>query len=263
MIARDSMQAIRERIWTLLEQSGASPPGAHGRIPDFDGADTAADRLGQLLEWQTAGVVKANPDRAQLPVRQRALHEGKLVFMAVPKLAEIQPFYRLEPRELHQAGLNLDDVAAHQTAARAVPKAQLTELQPVDLIVCGSVAVNHNGVRIGKGAGYAGIEVALLAETGLLAARTTIVTTVHDLQLLGEPLPRNSHDFTVDYIITPSQTIQCPNPHRPTGLDWQHLQPDQLRAIPILRSLRSKRAVMDRLMPFANGGSRRGAPEEL
>lgn len=238
MTATDAKQAIRERIWTLLEQSGAAPPGAHGRIPDFHGADTAAARLTRLFQWQTARVIKANPDRAQLPVRQRALHDGKLVYMAVPKLADLQPFYRLEPQELHQAGLNLDEVAAHQTAAHTVPKAHLHELQPVDLIVCGSVAVNRNGIRIGKGAGYADIEVALLAETGLLTTHTTtIITTVHDLQLLDQPLPHDPHDFTVDYIITPNQTIHCPNPHRPTGIDWQHLHPGQLDAIPILRSM--------------------------
>lgn len=36
--------------------------------------------------------------------------------------------------------------------------------------------------RIGKGAGYGDIEVALLAEAGLSGPETTIYTTVHDLQ---------------------------------------------------------------------------------
>ena len=69
-------QAIRERIWRLLDQQGASPrPGAAGRIPNFVGADAAADRLAQLPASQAATVVKANPDKAQPPVRLLAPEE--------------------------------------------------------------------------------------------------------------------------------------------------------------------------------------------
>jgi 5-formyltetrahydrofolate cyclo-ligase len=37
--------------------------------------------------WQAAETLRANPDSAQLPVRQRALEDGKTVYMAVPRLA--------------------------------------------------------------------------------------------------------------------------------------------------------------------------------
>lgn len=84
--------AIRERVWTLLERERAVPPGVHGRIPAFHGAEAAAGRLARLSVWQAARVVKAVPDQAQLPVRARALADGKLVYMAVPRLAEALPF---------------------------------------------------------------------------------------------------------------------------------------------------------------------------
>jgi 5-formyltetrahydrofolate cyclo-ligase len=231
-------QAIRQRIWDALEQSGAAPRGAHGRIPDFEGSDRAADRLAELDAWRAAHVLKANPDRAQLPVRQRALHDGKLVYMAVPKPADIRPFFRLDPDELRAAGLDLDEVAAHRVAAQSVPKVHVTELRPVDLIVCGSVAVDRCGVRIGKGAGYSDIEVGLLAEAGLISERTTIVTTVHQLQVADDPLPHDRHDFTVDYIVTPEQVISCTGPtNRPTGLVWEDLTAAQAAAIPVLTGM--------------------------
>ncbi|GGL32796.1 hypothetical protein GCM10011588_54540 [Nocardia jinanensis] len=72
----------------------------HGYMPTFFGAEAAADRLAELPVWKRARVVKAVPDTAQLPVRARALAEGKLVYMAVPDLAEPQPFYLLDPRTL-------------------------------------------------------------------------------------------------------------------------------------------------------------------
>jgi len=42
-------------------------------------------------------------------------------------------------------------------------------MRPVQLVVCGSVAVNRTGARRGKDAGDSGIEVALLTGAGLIA----------------------------------------------------------------------------------------------
>ncbi|HEY3893977.1 MAG TPA: 5-formyltetrahydrofolate cyclo-ligase [Pseudonocardiaceae bacterium] len=224
-------ETIRQRIWTQLEESGASPRGAHGRIPDFVGSDHAADLLTTLTEWQQAATVKANPDHAQQPVRARALRHGKLLFMAVPKLANIKPFYRLDPREL---GEHPERSADRHIAAESAPTVAVQELPPIDFIVCGSVAVNHEGVRIGKGAGYSDIEIALLAEAGLLSDRTVIVTTVHTLQVVEEPLPRVDHDFSVDMIITPDEVIRCSPSCRPRGLEWKHLSPEKIATIPVL-----------------------------
>ena len=36
-------------------------PGAAGRIPNFTGAEAAAERLRGLPAWQAAGTVKSNP----------------------------------------------------------------------------------------------------------------------------------------------------------------------------------------------------------
>jgi 5-formyltetrahydrofolate cyclo-ligase len=92
-------QQIRERIWALLEREGAAkPPGrVVGKIPNFLGAEAAAEQLAALPAWETAHVVKANPDKAQRSVRARALAEGKVLYMAVPRLADELPFYLLDP----------------------------------------------------------------------------------------------------------------------------------------------------------------------
>lgn len=83
-------------------------------------------------------------------------------------------------------------------------------------------------------AGYSDIEVALLAEAGLLQPTTTIVTTVHELQVLDEPLPRNDHDVTVDYILTPGRTIACTRRYRPSGISRELVTPEMKSAIPVL-----------------------------
>ncbi|MGY0063179.1 5-formyltetrahydrofolate cyclo-ligase [Streptomyces sp. LZ34] len=228
---REAKQAVREHVWALLEREDAAPEGVAGHIPDFMGADAAAQRLAEHPVWQVAHVIKAVPDLAQLPVRARALQDGKQLYMASPKLASEKPFYLLAPEKLtvppHEA-------AAHRTAAKVAQPVDLDEMPPVDLIVCGSVAVNLEGVRLGKGAGYSDIEVALLQESGLIGPDTIIATTVHPLQVLDEILPEADHDFHVDLIITSDETIECPPRPRQHSIIWKHLTPNAVAAIPAL-----------------------------
>ncbi|ASO21304.1 5-formyltetrahydrofolate cyclo-ligase [Actinoalloteichus hoggarensis] len=224
-------QAIRQRVWDVLEREQAAPPGVHGRIPAFVGAEAAADRLAGLPAWHAARTLKAVPDKAQLPVRAQALAEGKLVYMAVPKLAEALPFYLLDPETL---SVPPSEAASSRVAATIARKIGVDEMRPVDLIICGSVAVNRQGVRLGKGAGYSDIEVALLQEAGLIGPNTTIMTTVHSLQVVDEELPEAKHDFSVDLIVTPDEVIECGPPRRPAGLYWDSLSREKIEAIPLL-----------------------------
>lgn len=226
-------QAFRERIWALLEREQAAPRGVYGRIPAFVGAELAAERLAELSAWRNAEVIKAVPDKAQLPVRARALAEGKLLYMAVPKLAGPQPFVLLDPARL---SVPFDQAASSKIALDVGMPIGVEDMQPVDLVICGSVAVNRQGVRLGKGAGYSDIEVALLVEANLLSERTTIVTTVHDLQIVDDDLPETDHDFSVDLFVTPTQVISCGPPRRPTGLDWSLLTAERVAAMPVLKA---------------------------
>lgn len=100
-------------------------------------------------------------------------------------------------------------------------------------VVCGSVAVNRDGTRLGKGAGYSDLEMALLAEAGLMGPGTVIVATVHPLQVLGEPIPEAGHDFSVDLIVTTRDVVRCGTPRRPAGLDWGLLPASMIAAIPV------------------------------
>src|SRR5688500_11488293 len=93
--------ALRREVWAQLRAAGVARfPGAEGRIPNFTGAEAAAERLRTTPEWKSARTVKANPDAPQWPVRQRALEDGKLLFMAVPRLADERPFFVLDPAHL-------------------------------------------------------------------------------------------------------------------------------------------------------------------
>jgi 5-formyltetrahydrofolate cyclo-ligase len=110
----------------------------------------------------------------------------------------------------------------------------LSSVPHIDLVVCGTVAVNRRGVRVGKGGGYSDLEFALLSESGAIDARTVVVTTVHPVQLLDEDLPETRHDFRVDVIVTPDEVVRCRRAHRPRGIVASHLDRDTAAAIPVL-----------------------------
>jgi 5-formyltetrahydrofolate cyclo-ligase len=232
--------ALREEVWEALRAAKVARfPGAAGRIPNFTGAEAAAERLRDRPEWQNATTVKANPDSPQLRVRQRALEDGKTLYMAVPRLAEPEPFFALDPDHLAEPPRKAASISG---AARSARRVRLDELTPVDLVVMGSVAVGEDGARLGKGGGFADLEFALATAAGLIGPHTIIVTTVHELQVrpAGEILV-TSHDVPVDLIVTPGRVIDCRGHSlaRPTtGIEWADLTDDKIAAIPLLSALR-------------------------
>jgi 5-formyltetrahydrofolate cyclo-ligase len=114
-------------------------------------------------------------------------------------------------------------------------------MRAIDVVICGSVAVNRSGARVGKGAGYSDLEVALLIEAGLVTEKTIIVAPVHQLQVVDEEIPETAHDFSVDLIITPDEVIECPDRRRPQGVIWEDLTAEKVAAIPVLATLAEAR----------------------
>ena len=233
----DVKQQIRETVWRLLEQEGASRfPGARGRIPNFIGAEDAARQLAVTPEWAEAGVLKANPDSPQLPVRARALAEGKLLYVAVPRLRDVQPFLLLDPAKL---GADARKAASIGGGARLGRPVDISSIRRIDLVVCGSVAVNRKGARLGKGGGFSDLEYGLLTQAGLVDDNTTVATTVHSLQVLEEDLPETRHDFRVDLIVTPQEVIRPGRRRRrrTPGIVWSDLDDDKISEIPVIEEL--------------------------
>ncbi len=235
-------RALREEVWSRLEAEGVRRfPGPRNRISNFVGAEAAAERLRTTSAWQRARTIKANPDSPQWPVRQRALEDGKVVYMAVPRLAEPDPFFLLDPDHLADGPRRASSIKGAGDSARTVP---LEELEAVDLVVTGCVAVGRDGARLGKGGGFSDLEFALASEAGLIDDDTVVATTVHDLQVL-EPgrIPLAEHDVRVQLIVTPSEVIEVEAAGaRPAGrLRWEELTDDKVEAIPLLSRLRATR----------------------
>jgi 5-formyltetrahydrofolate cyclo-ligase len=237
--SRDEKQMWRERVWEAMRAAHVARfPGAKGRIPNFTGAERAADRLAGTEAWAATGVLKSNPDLPQLPVRVAALAAGKTVVMAVPRLRTPEPFLLLDPDRLEVPPRKAASIKGSDTHGRPIGVADVPRL---DLVVCGSVCVNPAGVRIGKGGGYSDLEMGLGRAAGWIDERTTIVSTVHPLQLVDDELPETDHDFRIDLIVTPDEVVRCPRHDRPPGILWDHLDDDKIDAIPALAALRPGR----------------------
>src|SRR5262245_58736277 len=143
---------IRKMIWSRLqEKKVARFPGAEGRIPNFTGAEACARLMAETPYWKNAKALKINPDSPQRAVRQKALEEGKVIYMAVPRLHSDKPFIELDPKKLMCSAYVASSIKGAAKYGRPV---NLKEVQKIDLIVCGSVAVNRQGARVGKGGGY-------------------------------------------------------------------------------------------------------------
>ncbi|HIK14589.1 MAG TPA: 5-formyltetrahydrofolate cyclo-ligase [Leptolyngbyaceae cyanobacterium M33_DOE_097] len=230
--------AVRNTVWAILQHAHACRRDPVGHIPNFIGAEQAAERLTQLPIWQQAQVIKCNPDSPQMPVRLRALQAGKRLYMAVPRLTRKHCFVELTAEHLHQQNVPLEQAAQMKQALIYGRLVSFAEMQPIDLVIVGCVAAADDGGRTGKGAGFADLELAMLQQFGLVSPTTAIATTVHALQI-ADSVPLEPHDWPLDWIVTPETVIQThSNFPRPTNINWQALQPKQLQKIPILRQLK-------------------------
>ena len=209
------------------------------RIPNFVGAEAAAARAALLPEWRAARRLKCNPDAPQRPVRLCALRDGKIVFMAVPRLRAERCFIELDPRRL---GGRLPEASTIGGATKLGEPVGPDALGRIDLVVAGSVAVNASGRRLGKGGGYSDLEWALARELEVVTARTPVLTTVHELQIVRAAIPVTSHDVPVDLIVTPERVIR-PRARRakPRGIRWDELSAAQIAAMPVIARLATRR----------------------
>jgi 5-formyltetrahydrofolate cyclo-ligase len=164
--------------------------------------------------------------------------DDKTLYMAVPRLAEEKPFFLLDPAHLAGSPRAASSIKGASRSARTV---DVDELDPVDLVVTGCVAVGEDGARLGKGGGFSDLELALAAEAGLVDAHTIIATTAHDAQVLGAGhIPVTAHDFTVDLIATPTRLVEVRRTGRRSTprVRWAELTDEKIGAIPLLQRLR-------------------------
>ena len=233
---------LREDVWQQLIDHHVNVGPVFSRIPNFVGADVAAQKLSQQAFWTDARIVKCNPDPPQIPVRLRALYDGKILYTPVPELVKGFPFVRLDPEELKRDDISFELAATSQGAVQVGKPVHFEEMEPMDVIVVGCVAVTAQGGRTGKGGGFADLELGIFRELGKVPAHAQIVTTVHEVQVVdNDRIEMLAHDSALDWIATPERIIQTHSPFpQPSGVAWDVVQDDQIRDIPFLLDLKNR-----------------------
>lgn len=229
-------QALRERVWDRLEAERVArfPFPPHGRIPNFAGAEEAAQRALASPLLRGARRIKVNPDAPQRPLRLEALRAGIEVYVPTPRLRG--GFRLLDPAEIAQGDLRA--AASLSRGARFAREVPLQALPRLDAVVVGSVAVTRRGARCGKGEGYADLEYGILRSLG--QPPLPVLTTVHPLQVVTG-LRRQPFDLPLASIVTPDREWPVRRPAKdPGGIDWSRLDADDLAAMPVLAELRAR-----------------------
>jgi 5-formyltetrahydrofolate cyclo-ligase len=234
---------LRAEIWGNLEASGLNIGPVWSRISNWVGAEQAAKNLSELEIWKQAHIVKCNPDPPQIPVRLRALYDGKKVYMPVPEFGSGElPWVLLDPEKLASDGVQFELAATSQGAVNVGEKLSFEDLRPLDLAVCGCIAVTTAGGRTGKGGGFADLELGLFRDLGKITSDTPIVTTVHSSMVVEDDrLPIMEHDSLLNWIVTEKEAIETsPTGHQPAGVVWDLVQSDQFEEIWFLKDLKEK-----------------------
>lgn len=196
---------MRMKIWKLMEEKGIAtfPKPVYHRIANFIGAEKAAQNLRKLSEYERAQVVFCNPDSPQRPVREMTLKDGKILVVATPRLKH--GFLVIAP----EITAGKERFASTIKGAFKYGKGTVAFPKP-DLIVTGSVAVDKDGNRLGKGRGYGDREIEMIKEK---FGNVLVATTIHDVQLV-EYAPSTPLDEKVDIIVTPTKIIRVEHDKR-------------------------------------------------
>lgn len=238
----DSKEEIRKAVWNEMEGRGVArfPRPVQGRIPNFKGAGRAAENLAELGIFKRSGCVKVNPDSPQHPVRRRVIEAGKTLYMPTPRLKD--GFLRIDPKDVPSGEERRATTIKH--SFRYGRKVDVDDIEDIDLVVAGSVAVARDGARVGKGGGYSDLEYAILRELGL--GEPPVATTVHPIQI-REELPVERHDVPLDWIVTPQEVIETnTRMEKPDGIDWSILDDEDMDKIPLLKRFKDGRRSLGR-----------------
>jgi len=250
----------RNTVWNHMEDNNIAsfPRPVYHRIPNFFGSDEAGNQLLRIPEFRSARIVKVNPDRPQTQCRYLVLKRGKRLFVPPAGLkrnavlTEIKLPHHLKDNEqaLRYAATRKGfEEYGHLLTLQAMVR--WDPATKIDVVVIGSVAIDHeSGYRIGKGEGFADMEIAVMNEFGLIDQNTTFIVTMHDCQLfkgIDDRLFDPGTDTRLDYICTPTQIIKIKRDRKrkssplPYHIDWDKLSAQRMRRIPFLRTLKEYR----------------------
>lgn len=237
---------IRNKVWSQLRQVARPDSRFHhdysSFIADFEGSSAATDLLISLPSYKNADLVFIAPDNCIQELRYRSLQDGKKVLVTTYGIR--RGFWILDPKEIPESRWEMaSTLDGMERLGRHLTLAEISGL-PMDigLMVTGTGAINHDGLRFGKGHGFFDLEWAMLYTIGKVDEKTQTIAVVHECQLLDEELRGEVWDTGCDFVVTNERVIEVQDACKPNcGILWDKLEEGMLRDIEPMRELDSKR----------------------
>jgi 5-formyltetrahydrofolate cyclo-ligase len=234
---------IRNKVWSQLRQVALPDSRFHhdysSFIADFAGSSNATDLVTSLPTYKNAKILFIAPDNCIQELRYRALKDGRTVLVTTYGIR--RGFWLLDPQVISEEKLEIASMLdGMEKVGRHVTLQEVKSLlRRIDLMVTGTGAINHQGLRFGKGHGFFDLEWAMLYAIGVIDETTQTVAVVHECQVLDEELIGEEWDTGCDFVVTNKRTINVKGASKPScGILWDKLQKEMLEDIEPLRELK-------------------------
>jgi len=244
-----SQQDVREGVWEQLIKVAKPDSRFHfdfGEfIPDYEGSEQALGRLLSMKIYSMARFIFVTPDNNLEGLRARTIQYGKVLLTTTYAIK--RGFVVLCHETVRQGKEDFASLLdGQEKLGRPVSLSEIRELVDrlgvLDFFITGASVINLQGIRFGKGHGYADLEWAMLSEIGAVDESTIVVAFVHDCQVEDMPLTTSIFDTAVDMIVTPTRVIHVEKPLKPTvGVVWEKLDEKLFKTIPPLQELKAMR----------------------
>jgi len=235
---------IRNKVWLQLRHVALPDSRFHhdysSFIADFAGSSRATDLLVSLPAYKNAEIIFIAPDNCIQELRHRALKDGKTVL--VTSYGIRRGFWILDPRQIKEEQWELASMLdGMEKIGRHITLNEIRKMQnKIGLMVTGTGAINHKGLRFGKGHGFFDLEWAMLYSVGVVDERTKTIAVVHECQVLDEELRGEEWDTGCDFVITNERIIDVEGASKPScGILWEKLEEGMLEEIEPLEELKA------------------------
>ena len=234
-------KTIREKIWTKLKDVARPDTRFHMNfaevIPDFEGSETATERVVMDPAYQNSRFAFITPDNCLADLRRRMIEAKKPFVMSTYGI--YRGFLFLDPATVPDgAALYASWLDGMEHFGVPITLEEIARKGRFDYLVTGASAVSVNGVRFGKGHGFFDLEGGKFTDLGLVDEQTPVPAVVHDEQLVEEQWQPSETDILVDTIFTPARTHRVERrAKRPRGVKWPLLDPKQIADTPPLQEL--------------------------
>lgn len=235
---------IRTKVWSQLRKVALPDSRFHhdysSFIADFEGSSAATDLLVSLPAYKNANLLFIAPDDCIQELRYRALKDGKTILVTTYGIR--RGFWILDPKEIHESRWEMASMLdGMERMGRHITLAEIRELSKgIGLMVTGTGAINHEGLRFGKGHGFFDLEWAMLYTIGKVNEKTQTIAVVHQCQVLDDELRGEVWDTGCDFVVTNERVIEVEHASKPScGILWDILEEGMLAGIEPLQELRS------------------------